>query len=111
MIAVEWVVVRLLAHAGRGYQEYADVLSGQDELRGAVDLLHMEGSVVKDDRDRFDGLLDLEELDVSKTSWFIVPICSRSIDIDDGAEAIVEQASEKPLYPYSSLARMSRTIL
>src|SRR5262249_11490260 len=42
-----------------------NVLSGHEELRGAVDLLHREGEVKKDDRDMLGGLLDLRELEVS----------------------------------------------
>src|SRR5262249_59776693 len=36
-----------------------------ERLRGAVDLLHHEGKVEKQDRDMFGGLLDLRELQVS----------------------------------------------
>jgi Mg2+/Co2+ transporter CorB len=93
VIAVEWVVVRLLRMLGVDTKN-TPILSGQDELRGAVDLLHMEGSVVKDDRDRFDGLLDLEELDVEDIMVHRTNMLS--IDIDDGAEAIVEQVLKSP---------------
>ncbi len=93
VIAVEWVVVRLLRLLGVDTKN-TPILSGQDELRGAVDLLHMEGSVVKDDRDRFDGLLDLEELDVEDIMVHRTNMLS--IDIDDGAEAIVEQILKSP---------------
>jgi Mg2+/Co2+ transporter CorB len=41
------------------------VLSPNERLRGAVDLLHHEGKVEKQDRDMFGGLLDLSELQVS----------------------------------------------
>src|SRR5215475_4398350 len=40
-------------------------LSAHEELRGAVDLLHHEGSVEKLDRDMLSGLLDLRDLTVS----------------------------------------------
>ncbi len=43
----------------------ASMLSPQEEIRGAVDLLHREGSVVKADRDRLGGVLDLGDLEVS----------------------------------------------
>lgn len=93
VIAVEWVVVGLLRMLGVDTKE-TPILSGQDELRGAVDLLHLEGSVVKDDRDRFDGLLDLEELDVSDVMVHRTNVLS--INVDDGTEAIVEQALDSP---------------
>ena len=41
------------------------MLSPNERLRGAVDLLHHEGKVEKQDRDMFGGLLDLSELQVS----------------------------------------------
>jgi Mg2+/Co2+ transporter CorB len=41
------------------------ILSPFERLRGAVDLLHHEGKVEKQDRDMLGGLLDLRELEVS----------------------------------------------
>src|SRR5712691_1929314 len=41
------------------------ILSPIERLRGAVDVLHHEGKVEKQDRDMFGGLLDLRELQVS----------------------------------------------
>ena len=41
------------------------ILSGHEELKSAVDLLHREGGVARSDRDMFGGLLDLSELEVS----------------------------------------------
>ena len=41
------------------------ILSPTERLRGAVDLLHSEGKVEKQDRDMLGGLLDLRELQVS----------------------------------------------
>jgi Mg2+/Co2+ transporter CorB len=40
-------------------------VSGHDELRGAVDILHSEGGVERDERDMFGGLLELSEVTVS----------------------------------------------
>ena len=93
VVTVEWVVVGLLRLVGVDTKG-AQILSGQDELRGAVDLLHMEGSVVKDDRDRFGGLLDLEELDVSDVMVHRTNVSS--FNVDDGPKAIVEQALASP---------------
>jgi Mg2+/Co2+ transporter CorB len=64
-IASEIFVRRLLGLFGFRLDATTNVLSGHEELRGAVDLLHREGSVVKYDRDMFGGLLDLQELEVS----------------------------------------------
>lgn len=38
--------------------------TAQEELRGAIDLHHKEGAVVKKDRDMLGGILDLSELEV-----------------------------------------------
>ncbi len=42
-----------------------NVLSAHDELRGAIDLHHQQGAVVKRDRDMLGGILDLRELEIS----------------------------------------------
>lgn len=63
--AVQVLIRGILRLVGANASEGMAVLSAADELRGQVDLLHAEGSVVKDERDRLGGLLDLGELDVS----------------------------------------------
>lgn len=40
-------------------------LTGHEEIRGTVALLHEEGEVIKGDRDMLGGILDLRELEVS----------------------------------------------
>jgi Mg2+/Co2+ transporter CorB len=61
--------------------------SGSEELRGAVDLLHSEGEVVKDDRDMLGGLLDLRELEVSDVMVHRTKMAA--INADDPPEKIV----------------------
>jgi Mg2+/Co2+ transporter CorB len=58
---VRWILRLFGVKVGTG-QAY---LSPQEELRGQVDLLHHEGSVEKQDRDMFSGLLDLRDLTVA----------------------------------------------
>ncbi len=41
-------------------------LTGAEEVRGTVELLHEEGEMIKRDRDMLGGLLDLSELEVSE---------------------------------------------
>ena len=48
-----------------GVRAEGDVLSARDEIRGAIDLHHSEGSVKKGDRDMLGGILDLRELPVA----------------------------------------------
>jgi Mg2+/Co2+ transporter CorB len=49
-----------------GISAVGPVLSGHEELRGAVDYLSLQGEVVKDDRDMIGGLLDLPSLTVEE---------------------------------------------
>jgi len=62
---IQWMVRSLLnmmgvkTDASRG-------LSGREEIRDTVDLLHAEGEVVKGDRDMLGGILDLSDLEVSE---------------------------------------------
>jgi Mg2+/Co2+ transporter CorB len=65
LMGVEALVRRILGVFGMRVGENQPILSAHEELRGAVDLMHREGSVEKSDRDMMGGLLDLRELTVS----------------------------------------------
>jgi Mg2+/Co2+ transporter CorB len=65
LAGTEWLVRRILAAMGFRVGENAALLSPHDELRGAVDMMHRDGSVEKYDRDMLGGLLDLRDLVVS----------------------------------------------
>ena len=65
LTAVEWFVRGLLRIFGVRLGARTSILSAREELKGAVDLLHSEGSVERSDRDMFGGLLDLKDLTVS----------------------------------------------
>ncbi len=65
LIGVEIFVRGFLRLFGVGSSEYRSVLSGHEELKSAVDLLHREGEVARSDKDMFGGLLDLKELVVA----------------------------------------------
>ncbi|OAF13498.1 hypothetical protein AYJ54_05805 [Bradyrhizobium centrolobii] len=62
---VETIVRMLMRLFGVAIGEHQAILSPTERLRGAVDLLHHEGKVEKQDRDMLGGLLDLRELQVS----------------------------------------------
>jgi Mg2+/Co2+ transporter CorB len=64
-LAMEALVRGMLRLVGLKRGSIEDVLTGHEELRGAVDVLHREGSMMKTDRDMFGGVLDLRELHVS----------------------------------------------
>jgi len=63
--AVEWLVRLILRGLGMPVGKIQSILSPDEELRGAVDLMHRAGVVEKLDRDMMGGLLDLRELTVS----------------------------------------------
>jgi Mg2+/Co2+ transporter CorB len=65
LTVIEGVVRALMRMFGVKIGANQPLLSPIERLRGAVDLLHHEGKVEKQDRDMFGGLLDLRELQVS----------------------------------------------
>jgi magnesium and cobalt exporter, CNNM family len=66
LLSVVEVIVRFLMRMfGIKTGHNQSILSPFERLRGAVDLLHHEGKVEKQDRDMLGGLLDLSELQVS----------------------------------------------
>jgi Mg2+/Co2+ transporter CorB len=65
LTVIETVVRVLMRLMGIKIGANQPVLSPTERLRGAVDLLHHEGKVEKQDRDMLGGLLDLSELQVS----------------------------------------------
>jgi Mg2+/Co2+ transporter CorB len=62
---IEAIVRALMKLLGIKIGAHQAILSPTERLRGAVDLLHHEGKVEKQDRDMLGGLLDLRELQVS----------------------------------------------
>ena len=66
LLTIVEAIVRVLMRAfGIKIGANQPLLSPTERLRGAVDLLHHEGKVEKQDRDMFGGLLDLNELQVT----------------------------------------------
>jgi Mg2+/Co2+ transporter CorB len=63
--AVQFIVRHSLRLFGINITDNQQVLSAHEELRGAINLHHHEGSVVKIDRDMLGGILDLRDLEVS----------------------------------------------
>ena len=62
---VQIIVRQVLRFFGVNMDEKTAVLSAHEEIRGAINLHHLEGSVIKDDRDMLSGLLNLRDLEVS----------------------------------------------
>jgi Mg2+/Co2+ transporter CorB len=92
--AVNWLVRQIMGLFGVKLSSEASMLSARDELRGAVDYLHKEGSVVKADRDRLGGVLDLGELEVSDI--MVHRVGMRAINADDPPEVAVKNVLESP---------------
>ncbi len=91
---VNRIVRFILARFGINLSREVSMLSAHEELRGAVDLLHREGSVVKADRDRLGGLLDLGELELSDI--MIHRMAMRGINADDPPEVVVRTILDSP---------------
>ena len=62
LTAVEFFVRSVLRSVGIDTRVRYPMLSGHEELRSAVDLLHRAGGVKRSERDMFGGLLELHEL-------------------------------------------------
>jgi Mg2+/Co2+ transporter CorB len=91
---VNGIVRRILWLFGINLSKEVPMLSAHDELRGAVDFLHREGSVVKADRDRLGGVLDLGELELSDI--MVHRTSMRAINADDPPEVVVRNMLESP---------------
>ena len=93
-LAIEALVRSMLKALGVPLGKTRSVLSAAEELRGAVDLLHREGSVVKDERDMLGGLLDLNELEVSDIMVHRTKMAS--LNADEPPEKIVREVLASP---------------
>lgn len=91
---VGWLVRTILRVFGVNIDASASLLTGHEELRGAVEVLHRDGSVVKDDRDRLGGILDLHELEISDV--MIHRTNMQTINLDDSPELIIKQLLDSP---------------
>ena len=62
---VQFIVWRVLALFGVREDETESLMPAHDEIRGAVELHHQEGTVEREHRDMISGVLDLRELTVA----------------------------------------------
>jgi Mg2+/Co2+ transporter CorB len=91
---VEAIARGLLAIAGRRPAPEPAAPTGHEELRGAVDLLHREGAVVKSDRDMVGGVLDLAKLTVADV--MVHRTRMRALDADEPPADLVRQILDSP---------------
>ena len=92
--AVEALVRGVLRVAGVSLVDEDAGVSGHDELMGAVDILHREGEVERDERDMFGGLLELSEIPVSDV--MIHRTKMRLIDADLPPEELLREVIASP---------------
>lgn len=88
--AIEKIVQLILNHFTQLSGPDDEQLDAHDELRGAIDLHHKEGSVVKHDRDMLGGILDLKELDIEDV--MIHRTKMEALNADDPTQKFIEQA-------------------
>jgi Mg2+/Co2+ transporter CorB len=91
---INWMVRKIMSVFGVTFASETSMLSAHEEIRGAVDLLHREGSVVKADRDRLGGVLDLGELEVSDV--MIHRTSMRMLNADETPETNVRAVLDSP---------------
>jgi Mg2+/Co2+ transporter CorB len=101
LFAVEKVVRGALYLFGLRLDEKHALLSPQEELKSAVDLMHKEGGVGRDDRDMFGGLLDLKELTVSDVMVHrtkMVALDANASNVDLVREVVASPYTRVPLW-------------
>ncbi len=98
LVAVEAFARGILKIIGLSTSMQRSILSGHEELKSAVDLLHEEGGVERSDRDMFGGLLDLRELEVSDVMVHRTKMLTLNADLPTD-----ELISEIVAAPYSRL--------
>ena len=91
---VNLIVRRILKVFGVDLTDRESMLTAHEEIRGAVEVLHKEGSVVKEERDRLGGLLDLAELEVSDI--MVHRTNMKMVNADQEPAAIVSEILESP---------------
>ncbi len=92
--AVEWLVRVVLKLCGFSLVENDPGVTGAEELRGAVDILHREGEVARSDRDMFGGLLELAEIPVGDA--MIHRTKMRTLDADLPPDELVREVLASP---------------
>ncbi|MHC5655584.1 HlyC/CorC family transporter [Stappia sp.] len=94
VMGVEVIVRAILRLFGVDVSTNGNFISAHDELRGTVDLQHLEGGLVKAERDRIGGLLDLAELEVSDVMVHRTKMIA--LNADDDPAKLIGDALESP---------------
>ena len=91
---VEVIVQGILTVFGVSLAERRSILTGAEELKSAVNLLHQEGNVERVDRDMVGGLLDLGALTVEDV--MIHRTQMKAINVDLPSLEVMRQALASP---------------
>jgi Mg2+/Co2+ transporter CorB len=91
---IAFIVRSILRLFGIRLEAEMALLSAHEEIRGAVEVLARDGSVVKDDRYRLGGVLDLHELEVSDIMIHRTQMLS--LDAGEKPDVLVRQVTESP---------------
>lgn len=91
-LAINFLVRRILRLFGADVS--AEMVTAHEELRGAIDLHHREGAVVKRDRDMLGGILDLRDLEISDV--MIHRTKMQSLNAGEPPERIIAEALASP---------------
>jgi Mg2+/Co2+ transporter CorB len=93
--AADWLVRKMLSAAGIMPGAGEPLLPGHERLRGAVDLLHQEGSFEKQDRDMLGGLLNLRDLTVADVMIHRTEVITA--DADEPPAEVVDAVLKEPV--------------
>jgi Mg2+/Co2+ transporter CorB len=93
--AANWIVRRMLRFVGIVPGSGEPLLTGHESLRGAVDLLHQEGIVGKQDRDMLGGLLNLRDLTIADVMIHRTEVITA--DVGEPPEQVVDAVLREPV--------------
>jgi Mg2+/Co2+ transporter CorB len=101
LIGVEVLVRGLLKLVGIDTSRRQLILSGREELKSAVDLLHRERGIARSERDMFGGVLELRELEVADVMVHRTKMLALNADLPPQElvrEAVAAPYSRVPLW-------------
>lgn len=93
--AADWIVRQMLKIVGIVPGAAEPLLTGHESLRGAVDLLHQEGIVAKQDRDMLGGLLNLRDLTIADVMIHRTEVITA--DVGEPPEQVVTAILREPV--------------
>lgn len=80
-LAAQAAIGKLIAPMRERAANEDSKIAAREELRGTIDLRHIEGAVVKDDKDMLDSILDLDEVDIAQVMIHRTKITMANADL------------------------------